>query len=113
MQDGRPDTSRPGGATVPGNAPAEVPADNRDQGNEMPMPDGDTTPTPDTTSPTPAPSEVPRTGGAFTGDPRDQDEIDADTIQNGGLGNALRMNAGALDGTSSTEAALKRATGGN
>ena len=110
MQNGRPDTNAPGGATMPGNTPAEVPADNRDPGNEIPMPDGDTTPTPDTTSPTPTPTEVPKTGGAFSGDARDGDEIDADTIQNGSLGNAVAMNAGTLDGTSSTEAALKRAT---
>ena len=103
-------TEQPGGATVPGDTPSEVPADNRDPGNEMPMPDGDTTPVPDTTSPTPAPTEVPQTGGSFTGPTKDQSEIDADTIQNGSLGNAVAMNAGTLDDTSSTEEALKRAT---
>ena len=95
-----------GGATVPGNTPAEVPADNRDPGTEVPMPDGDTTPTPDTTSPTPAPTEVPQTGGSFTGAPNDQSEIDADTLQNGGLGNA--MNLDDMSTASSTEKALRK-----
>ena len=120
---GRDDADAPEG--VPGKGPAELPPGQRDPGNEvpmpdgdtMPMPDGDTVPVPDTTSPTPAPTELPRTGGAFTGDAftgdaREGDEIDADTRQNGGIGNALNMSAGALGGESSTEAALKRATGG-
>ena len=94
-----------GGATVPGNTPAEVPADNRDPGNEVPMPDGDTTPTPDTTSPTPAPTEVPKTAGAFSGDANDQSEIDADTIQNGGLGNAMTLDS--MHGATETEQRLK------
>ena len=104
--DGRPGDDGP---DIPGNTPAEVPADNRDPGNEIPMPDGDTQPLPDTTSPTPAPTEVPQTGGSFTGSASDQDEIDADTVQNGGIGNALNMNAGAIGEESATEAAMARA----
>lgn len=98
----------PGGATVPDNSPAEVPADNRDPGNEAPRPDGDTVPAPDTTSPEPAPTEIPRDAGTFSGRADDGDEIDADTMQNEGIGNALNMNSGALGGPSETEAALKR-----
>ena len=101
-------TTPDGGASIPGNSPAEVPADNRDPGTEVPMPDGDTTPTPDTTSPTPTPSEVPQTGGSFTKAPNDQSEIDADTIENGGIGNAVTMND--MASTSSTEEAMQRAT---
>lgn len=100
-------TTNPDGATVPGQTPAEVPADNRDPGTEIPMPDGDRTPTPDTTSPTPAPTEVPKTGGASASG-QTQSQIDADTIQNGGLGQALT--ADEASATSSTEEALKRAT---
>ena len=107
-----------GGEAKPDDTPAEMPADNRDAGNEMPapdgdtapMPEGDTAPVPDTVSPTPTPTEIPQTGGSFTGHPADQSEIDADTIQNGGLGTAMKINAGAMEGESSTETALKRAT---
>lgn len=101
-------TNPDGGASIPADSPAEVPADNRDPGTEVPMPDGDTAPTPDTISPTPAPTEVPQTGGSFTGGGPDQGEIDADTIQNGGLGRV--MTSDSASPTSSTEEALKRAT---
>ena len=100
-------TTNADGATVPGQSPAEAPADNRDPGTEIPMPDGDTTSTPETPSPTPAPTEIPKTAGASTSG-TDQGGIDADTIQNGGLGQALT--ADEASATSSTETALKRST---
>ena len=103
------DPTTPGGATVPGSTPAEVPADNRDPGNESPRPDGDTVPAPGTTTPDPTPTEIPRKPATFSGSAEDGDEIDADTRQNRGVGNALDMNAGAMGGESETEAALKRA----
>ena len=100
------DDTDPGGARVPRKTPAEVPADNRDPGVERPMPGGDTVPAPDTTSPTPAPTEIPQTG---TGGP---DTLSADAIAsnergNGSIGTAMALEVG--DDASSTESALARA----
>ena len=115
------DNGMDGGATVPGGTPAEVPADNRDAGNEMPSPGGDTMPTPDTTptapdtpepeqpSPTPAPSEVPKVGGAGMEPRMDNESIASNERGNSSLGSAIDL---AMDDqTSSTEDALRRSTG--
>ena len=118
-------TTMDGGARVPGSTPAEVPADNRDAGNELPSPGGDTMPTPETTptapdtpspeqpSPTPAPSEVPKVGGGGerTGmEPRmDGESIASNERGNGSLGTALGLAMD--DSTSSTEAAIQRSVG--
>ena len=110
---------RDGGARVPGNSPAEVPADNRDPGTEIqtpdgdnaPAPGGDTVPTPDTTSPTPAPTEVPQTGrGGANESLGNPDTIASNTRGNSGLGNVVNMHN--EPGENSTEAAMKRATEG-
>ena len=110
-----------GGARVPGSTPAEVPADNRDAGNELPSPGGDTMPTPETTpaapdtpspeqpSPTPAPSDVPKVGGAGVEPTMSDEAIASNERGNGSLGTAMDL---AMDDQgSSTEAALRRATG--
>lgn len=112
-----------GGARVPGGTPAEVPADNRDPGNETPMPDGDTNPmpggdtvpAPDTPAPTPAPTEVPQQGqrqgltrnmDAPLSSGEIADDIASNARGNDGLGNALGLE---MDGTSSsTEDAMAR-----
>lgn len=113
-----------GGARVPGETPAEVPADNRDPGNETPMPDGDTNPmpggdtapAPDVPMPTPAPTEVPQMGqrqGLTSGTDAPlssgevADDIASNTRGNDGLGSALGLEMGG-GGTSSTEDAMAR-----
>ena len=114
-------SSMDGGATVPGGSPAEVPADNRDAGDELPSPGGDTMPTPATTpaapdtpnpeqpSPTPAPSEVPQTGGAATEPRMDSESIASNERGNGSLGTTIDL---AMDDrSSSAEDALRRSTG--
>ena len=102
-----------GGSRVPGETPAEVPADNRDPGNETPMPGGDDAPmpggdtvtTPDAPSPTPAPTEVPQVGSG--GPPLSSEDIASDVRGNGGLGAAMGLEMS--DATSSTEDAMARA----
>ena len=109
-----------GGARMPGETPAEVPADRPDPGEEAPMPDGDTVPAPDgpsvpdpstpgeMPSPTPAPTEVPQIGSAEARPSLSSDEIASDVRANGGLGAVLGMEMGG-GGTSSTEDAMARA----
>ena len=115
------DQTSSGGARVPGGTPAEVPADNRDPGNELPDPGGDTVPMPETTptapdtpspeqpSPTPSPSEVPQVGGAAMEPRMDDEAIASNERGNASLGTALDLSMN--EPTSSTEAALQRSTG--
>ena len=95
--DGR---GRRGRARVPGETPAEVPADNRDPGVEVPTPDGDTMPAPGRARPrhAPAPSPRPRRrpprcrrwgwarAGAAPRSPLSSDEIASNERGNGSLG---------------------------
>lgn len=102
-----------GGARVPGGTPAEVPADNRDAGDELPSPGGDTMPTPDSTptapdAPTPTPSETPKMGVDPRADRLSPEEIASNERGNDSLGTAIDLEIGGSE--SSTEAALKRAT---